>query len=220
MAEEKKITRADGTSAKTKEERKGAAMPKRILAIVFWVLGIVCEALAICVLNKYFYVSDQLLWLIIFIVADLIMVIIGSQFWKKANDIDPASKANKVKYFLQNQMGLIVSIIAFFPLIVLLLKNKDLDPKTKKIVTIVAACALLVCSLASIDWNPASEEDLLSAQGQYGTSDVYWTRFGKSYHLDTECQSLTRSKELIAGTVEEAFAANRHDPCDFCVPQN
>ena len=128
MAEEKKITRADGTSSvKTKEERKGAAMPKRILAIVFWVLGIVCEALAICVLNKYFYVSDQLLWLIIFIVADLIMVIIGSQFWKKANDIDPASKANKVKYFLWNQMGLIVSIIAFFPLVVLLLKNKDLD---------------------------------------------------------------------------------------------
>lgn len=227
MAEEKKtttkkITKVDSeVKASTKEERKKGAAGKRIAAIIFWLLGITAEVFAIMVLKGYMYVKpeNQLFWLIGLIVADLIMVIIGSQFWKKGNDIDPAKKADKVKFFLQNQMGLIVSILAFFPLVLILLKDKDLDPKTKKILTVVAAAALILCSVFSIDFNPASEEDLLRAEQAIGSEDVYWTRYGKSYHLDPECQALARSNELFAGSIDAAFQANRNDPCDFCVPQ-
>lgn len=230
MAEEKKtttkkITKVDSeVKASTKEERKKGALGKRITAIIFWLLGIAAEVVAIMLLSGYMYNKweekiSTLTLIIGLIVVDLIMVIIGSQFWKKGNDIDPAKKADKVKFFLQNQMGLIVSILAFFPLILVLLKDKDLDPKSKKILTIVAVVALALCSVFSIDFNPASEEDLLAAEQAIGDEDVYWTQFGKSYHMDPECQALARSKELFAGSIDAAFQANRNDPCDFCVPQ-
>lgn len=213
----KTIHTVEGKTKKSKEERHAEATPKRLIACLFWVLGVACEVLAVLVLNKTIYVQNILLWLCVALVADLILVIIGSQFWKRANDIDPASEANKVKYFLQNQMGLIVSIIAFFPIVLLLINNKDLDNKTKKIVTAVAAVALVLCSLVSIDWNPISEEKYQQLSTELDGTPVYWTRYGKAYHLDTECSSLTRTTDLFEGTIEQAIEAGRSKPCHFCV---
>ena len=113
-------------------------------------------------------------------------------------------------------MGLIASVICFLPIVILLLANKDLDGKTKKIVTVVAAIALVLASLFSIDFNPVSAEELADAQQAVGTGSVYWTRFGKSYHLDPDCRTLQNSATIYQGTIEEAFEANRTDPCDFC----
>lgn len=113
-------------------------------------------------------------------------------------------------------MGLIASVICFLPIVILLLANKDLDGKTKKIVTVVAAIALVLASLFSIDFNPVSAEELAEAQQAVGTGTVYWTQFGKSYHLDPNCHTLMRSSKVYQGTIEEAFEANRTDPCDFC----
>ena len=64
-------------------------------------------------------------WLIGALVVDLILVIIGSQLWKKANRLDPASKQSSVKFFLWNNMGLIASVICFLPIVILLLANKE-----------------------------------------------------------------------------------------------
>ncbi len=203
---------------KTKAERKASALPSRIIAIVFWLLGIACEVVAIMVLSKYFYVSNQMAWLIGLIIADLVLVIIGSQFWKKGNDIDPAPAKDKVRFFLQNQMGLIVSVIAFFPFIIFLLKDKELDAKTKRIVTVVAAIALVICSLFSIDFDPMSEEEYNQVTTELDGKDVIWTTFGKSYHLDPNCRALARSKEsnIHHTSITEAIEAGRTDPCDFC----
>jgi hypothetical protein len=210
---------------------KSRASGLRIGAVILWLLAIACEILAILFLNGTFFVPEQgieilgftllpMTVLIAAIVADLILVIIGSQLWKKANHINPISKKNKIKFFLWNQMGLIVAVIAFMPLIIFLLKDKKLDAKTRKIVTVVAAIALVIASLASIDWSPVSAEELAEAQATYGDDNVYWTTFGKSYHIDENCHTLNRSRTIYYGTIEEAFEANRHDPCDFCVPQN
>ena len=146
-------------------------------------------------------------------------MIIGSQLWKKSNRLDPASKASKVKFFLWNNMGLIASVICFLPLIILLLANKDLDGKTKKIATVVAVIALIIASLFSIDFDPVSAEELAEAQQTVGNGSVYWTQFGKSYHLDPNCHTLMRSSKVYQGTIEEAFEANRTDPCDFCAQE-
>lgn len=74
----------------------------------------------------------------------------------------------------------------------------------------------MLASLFSIDFNPVSAEELADAQQAVGTGTVYWTRFGKSYHLDPNCHTLMRSSKVYRGTIEEAFEANRTDPCDFC----
>lgn len=108
-----------------------------------------------------------------------------------------------MKFFLWNNMGLIASVICFLPIVILLLANKDLDGKTKKIVTVVAAIALVLASLFSIDFNPVSAEELADAQQAVGTGSVYWTRFGKSYHLDPNCHTLMRSSKVYRGPLRK-----------------
>ena len=153
--------------------------------------------------------------IIIALVIDLVCVIIGSQLWKKANHIKPASEKNKFLFWLWNNMGLIVCTIAFLPFVILALTNKDTDKKTKTIATVVAVIALLIGGVASYDFNPVSEEQQQAAIEAI-SEDVYWSPFGKVYHTHEDCQSLNQSDTLTYGTVEEAIAANRTRLCAFC----
>ena len=204
--------------APTKPERREKATGKRIAAVIFWLLAIACEVALFFTLNKTLYFKDKTLYFQIgFLVLDLIFVIIGSQFWKNANYVDPASKDNPVKFFLWNQMGLIVSIIAFVPIVIILLTNKDLDKKTKQVLVPVAAVALVIASLLSIEWNPLSEEEYNAGVAQYGTQEIYYTQWGKKYHVDPDCRAIKNSNTVYVGTIDEAFAAGRHEPCSFCV---
>ena len=210
-------------SKTTKAEREEKATGKRVAAVVFWLLAIAMEVIFILFLNKtiYFpwYAENQLLVLLVLIGLDLIFVIIGSQFWKKANDVDPASEKNKVKFFLWNQMGLIVSVLAFAPLILVLLKNKDLDKKTKKIVTACAAAALVIAGLFGIDYNPISEEER-EAMEETITDDVYYTTFGKKYHTHEDCQALSNSATVYYGPISDALDAGRTEKCKFCAERD
>lgn len=49
------------------------------------------------------------------------------------------------------------------------------------------------------------------------TTTYYWTPNGKSYHKDRNCTALKRSKTVLSGTLADAQAAGKYDPCDFCV---
>ncbi len=213
---EKKIVKVEG--------KKEGAGKLRIASWILWALAIVCEVVAFLILNGTIYVPDEKFTTMFLIPLgiDFVLALVASQLWKKANDKDPASKKSGFKFFIQNQLGLIMTLICFVPLIIMLLLNKDLEKGTKKLVTVVAVIMLVVCGLFSIDWNPTSAEDLAAAEGaavSAGADTVYWTTFGKSFHYDQECHSLSRSKTLYEGNISDAFAANRHDPCDHCVPQ-
>lgn len=209
------------TTAVVSAANKSSATTKRIFSVILWVVALLAEVGAILLLNGTWYVPEdkQMMFLIGLVVIDLILVVIGALLWKSANRLDPPSKKKKVSFFLLSQMGLIAAIICFLPLIILLLKNKDMDAKTKKLVSIVAAVALVIAALLSIDFSPTSSEDLAAAQElamEVGDGTAYWTQFGKSYHLDPNCHTLLNSSTIYEGTVEEAFAANREDPCNFC----
>ena len=209
------------TTAVVSAADKSSATTKRIFSAILWIIALAAEIGAILILNGTWYVPAEnlMLFLIGLVVIDLILVVIGALLWKSANRLDPPSKKKKFSFFLLSQMGLIAAIICFLPLIILLLKNKDMDAKTKKIVSIVAAVALVIAALLSTDFSPTSSEDLAAAQEaamEVGDGSAYWTQFGKSYHLDPNCSTLLRSSTIYSGTIEEAFAANREDPCDFC----
>ena len=45
---------------------------------------------------------------------------------------------------------------------------------------------------------------------------VYWVPNGKSYHFNRSCPSLSRSDEIERGTLQEARAAGKKDPCNNC----
>ena len=236
MAEEKKKKVVAAASAETKAAPKKEASEKtmkeakpvgnagglRAGAIICWILALVCEAIGILSLFGKINITfmNTLTLVIVVLVVDLIFVIIGSQLWKKANHIDPASKKNKVKFFLWNNMGVIVCILAFLPYIILILKDKDnFDKKTKTIAAVAAVVALMIGGLTSIDYNPVSEEEL-NAAVQTIDGDVYWTQFGKVYHTSEECQHLNNSDTIIYGSVDEAIAANKSRLCKTCADRD
>ena len=203
------VTAADKSSAKT----------KRILAVVFWVLAIACEVLAVLVFIGKIDLKfiSQMAQLIAFLVIDFILVVVGAQFWKQANHMDPVSEQNKVKFWLWNNMGVIVCCFAFIPfLIYVLCIDKNADPKMKKVAAIVAAVPLVLGIGISYDWNPVSEEGKAQAESTLGDTSVYWTQFGSVYHLDTECQHLNRSSELFEGDVATAIEKGKTRLCKTC----
>jgi hypothetical protein len=177
MAEPKKKKLTASTAAKTKKEAApvGNATGLRIGAVALWVVAIALEVVAYLMLigkiNLTFMAT--LTQVIIALVLDLVCVIVGSALWKKANHIKPASEKNKLLFWLWNNMGLIVSTIAFLPFVILALTNKDADKKTKTIATVVAAVALLIGSAASIDYNPVSEEQQTAAIEAINTDVIY-----------------------------------------------
>ena len=206
--------------------RNGSALPFRIGAAVLWVLGIVCEVMAVLVMNGTLFLPGPTpaTWLIIFLVVDLILVVIGSQLWKHANHLAPAAKENKVAYWVQTDLGVIVAAIAFAPVILLMLTNKDLDKGTKKVGTIVAAIALVAAVASGIDYHPATQEDLDQAEaGAAVLSDdglAYWTPFGEVYHFNPDCQYLKNSGTIYSGTVQDALDAKRTRGCSGCTVED
>ena len=236
MAEKKKIEAATANTVSSIQNAKpvGNATGLRVGAVILWALAIACELVAVLMLFGKITITfmNTLTCLIILIVLDLVFLIIGSQLWKKANHIKPASKKNAFKFWLWNNLGLIVAIFAFIPLIILLFTNKDLDKKTKTIAIVAACAALLIGGAASIDYNPISAEEKAAAEAAI-TGGVYWTPYGKVYHTHVnddgtstqhehttddgkDCPYLNRSDSLTRGTVEEAIAAGKTKLCSYC----
>lgn len=203
----------------TKAEEKSKATTLRIVAIILWVLAIGFEVLAILFLFKKLYLPwlPQMWAMIICIVLDLICCIVAGLLWKKASFLDPFKKTNnKVGFVIMNQLGVIMAVICFLPLIILLFTNKDkMDKKSRIIVTIVAIVALLLAGLLGANFNPISAEEKAAAEEAL-TGTVYWTAFGHKYHLYEDCGALKNSENVYPGTVTDAIDAGRSEVCFFC----
>jgi len=205
--------------AATQAAPVGSSKGYRVGAVILWIAAIACEVMALLVatgkMDLHFIPT---MWQMIgFLVLDLIFLIIGSQLWKKANHISPMSKKNKALFWLWNNLGLVVAVLAFVPFIIILATNKDADPKLKKVGIIAAVVALVIGGLASYDWNPVSAEEKNAAE-QVIQGDVFWTNSlgGKVYHIDNDCHALNRTEELVQGKVAQAIAANRSRVCYYC----
>lgn len=221
MAEKKTktITRVEASTEAKHVEASKSDVGFRIGGIACWLVAIAAEVIAILIavgkINWTF--ASTLVQLIIFIVVDLVFLIIGSQLWKRANHINPASEKNKAAFFIQNNLGSFMSILCFLPLVIFILtsKNEKMDKKTKVFAVIAAVVALLIGGVASYDFNPVSSEQLQAAT-QAIDQDVYWTRFGKVYHLDQDCQALNKSDSLSVGKVDAAIEYSKTRLCKFC----
>lgn len=205
---------------------KERAKNKRILAIVLWVIAILFEVIGILRLSGIINLFSNLsvtAFLIICILLDLAFFISGSLLWKKANHIDPVSEKDKTKFWIINNLGTILSVLAFLPLIIFVLTNKDLDKKSKSIVTVVAVVALLIAGVTSYDFNPVSKEQLEKAEKEVlnvsESGKVYWAPHSKKYHVDPDCPAFSQSETVYEGTVKQAYEHNLTDPCRRCIPE-
>ena len=73
---------------KASAESKAKAKQFRLFALLAWFIAIAGEVFAILKLIK----DETMVWLIVAIVVILILSIVGSVLWKKANRLDPASE--------------------------------------------------------------------------------------------------------------------------------
>ncbi|TMM53244.1 hypothetical protein FEE95_19445 [Maribacter algarum] len=202
-------------------ESKSKATTFRIIAVLGWLLAIGCQVFAYFKLQE---VPVNMTWMIGLIVVALIFAIIGNILWKKSNRLDPASEKNKTKFFIQNQLGLIISVLAFLPMVILIFTNKNLNGKQKGILGTIAIAALAAAGLTGTEFNPASVEQYTEQTKQVellndGVNSVYWTPSGRSYHLYQDCSYINgkRTNEIFQGTVAKARELKKiTDLCDRC----
>ena len=138
--------------------QEAAAKRLRLFAALAWIVAIGGEIVGIILLYKHKFDHGNLPLLIGILVGIAIFAIAGSLMWKAANKQDPARESDKAKFFFQNQLGAIITLIAFLPLIVLIFMDKDMDPKNKKIAGGVGAVLAVVATLIGVSWNPPSVE--------------------------------------------------------------
>ncbi|WP_107039161.1 hypothetical protein [Brumimicrobium mesophilum] len=195
---------------KASDEAKGKAKQLRMFAILAWILGMGGQIFAIFKLIS----NETLTWLIVAIVAILILSITGSLLWKKANKLDPASEKNKTKFFIQNQLGAIMGVLSFLPLVILIFMNKNIDGKTKGIAGTIAAVALVIAGITGVDFNPPSVEKYTKEINEqtevvkslnHDTDNVYWTKAGNKYHIEGDCQHIKGRDVINNGTVKESW---------------
>src|SRR5690554_8185164 len=98
---------------------------------------------------------------------------------------------------MQNQLGAIMGVLSFLPLVILIFMNKNIDGKTKGIAGTIAAVAMVAAGITGIDFNPPSVEkytEQINEQTDVVKSinnnldEVYWTESGNRYHIYKDCQ--------------------------------
>lgn len=230
MSTKKKITRVEGDegtpAAQSRtfvptDEAKGRATNLRVYAGLLWLLAIVAQVGAIWFVLKQ--PENFMMWTIILIVVDLIFAIIGSSLWKKSNRLDPASRENGFMFFMQSQLGLVTAVVAFLPLVIVILTNKNLEGKQKAILGGVAGLALVIAGIAGTDFNPPSVEEYTEQTNRIeeltGVNHVYWTKSGSKYHIYDDCHTINRdvTTEIFEGSVAQARELkNITELCKVC----
>ena len=241
---DKKVVRVKSTPASKAEEAresnwkptpeaKSKAIGFRVIAGVLWLLAIGTEAFAI------FWVLRQnpvnLILLIVLLVVIGGLAVGGSLLWKQANRLDPASSKETFRFFVQNQLGAIIALVAFLPLIILVFLNKDMDKQQKTIAGSVGIVVALAAVVLGIDFTPLSQEQA-AVESQVvtqlvGEDKVWWSGGGGVMHLCEGVSDLKNVKtELASGTTAEAFAAGKTgitlripqelDQCGLATPEN
>ncbi|MGY1552556.1 hypothetical protein ACW5CM_12320 [Microbacterium sp. A588] len=239
---------------------KKKATTFRWIAAALWAVAIAAEAVAIFWLlrQREFVGEDGTLirdpdtglletqnatatfpqWAFIALIVALVVIaalsITGSMLWKKANRLDPAKKSDTVRFFVQNQLGAIIAIVAFLPLIILIFLNKDMDKGQKTTAGIIGVVLAAVAVALGIDYNPQSVEQYTADQSAViqllGQDEVVWVAGGSVYHVCDEVSDIQTGSEKITGTTAEAIEAGKGRltlkfvselrACDLAVPEN
>jgi hypothetical protein len=228
----KKVVRVEETAAEKKAgssaptwtptaQSKGKATSFRLIAALLWVVAIGAEAFDIFwVLRRPQENGAFPTWAFILLIGIAVGIALlsigGSLLWKQANRLDPASKSEPVRFFVQNQLGAIIAVIAFLPLILLIFFDKNLSGQQKGIAGAAGIVLFLVAGFFGTSINPPSTEQYASETQQVtdatGQNLVYWTKAGKVFHLcsDASAVNLTsKDNTIYSGTVDEAHAAGK-----------
>lgn len=220
MSENEQDSETDVTNAwRATQDQKSKAKKLRIYAALSWLVAIGTEITGVVLLLKNKFDEGNLALLIGILVVIAVFAIAGSLLWKSANKHDPASKSEKFKFFVQNQLGAIITVIAFLPLLVLILLDKDMDPKNKKIAGGVGVALALLATVVGIDFNPPSTEqytqDMNECAAQIKANEPTTSC---SPEVAEQAQNIARDSEAVAEATKSDANPNGLDVVYWITP--
>jgi hypothetical protein len=201
--------------------QKSAATRLRIFAAIAWVIAIAGEIAGVVLLYRHTFDHGNLGLLIGILVGIAIFAIAGSLMWKAANKHDPARESDTARFFFQNQLGAIITVIAFLPLIVLIFMNKDMDPKNKKVAGGVGVVLAIVATLIGVSYNPPSVEqytkdmNTCAAQIKAGQPTT-----ACSPEVAEQAKAIARDSKTVADATKSAANPNGLDVVYWIAPEN
>ena len=195
--------------------QEAAAKRLRIFAVLSWIIAIGGEVAGIIFLRQGRFDHGNLPLLIGILVGIAIFAIAGSLMWKAANKQDPARRSEPAKFFFQNQLGAIITVIAFLPLLVLIFMDKDMDPKNKKIAGGLGALLAVGATLIGVSWNPPSVEQYTQDMNKCA-AEIKANQPTKdcSPEVAQQAQDIARDSKTVAD------ATNGQDVVYWIAPEN
>ncbi|HUP68112.1 MAG TPA: hypothetical protein VM145_07875 [Sphingomicrobium sp.] len=216
MADKKPAEEVDVTKEwRATHGQKGAATRLRIFAALSWIIAIGTEVAGIVLLRQHKFDHGNLPLLIGLLVAIAVFAIGGSLLWKAANKQDPARQSDTARFFFQNQLGAIITVIAFLPLIVLIFMDKDMDPKNKRIAGGVGVVLAALATFVGIDFNPPSVEQYTEDMNKCAAEI-------KASQPTTDCspEVAEQAKAIAEDSATVAEATNGLDVVYWIAPEN
>ncbi len=222
MSDDKPAEQVDVTKAwRATQDQKGAAKRLRFYAALCWLVAIGTEIAGIVMLKQHKFDHGNMALLIGLLVVIAVFAIGGSLMWKAANRHDPASKADGFRFFVQNQLGAIITMIAFLPLIVLIFMDKDMDPKNKKIAGGIGVVLAVIATTIGVDFKPASVEQYTQDMNQCAAQ----IKGGQpttacSPEVAAQAQDIARDSATVADATKTAANPAGQDVVYWIAPEN
>lgn len=201
--------------------QKSAATRLRLFAALSWIVAIGGQIAGVVLLYQHKFDHGNLPLLIGILVGIAIFAIAGNLLWKAANRHDPARASDKFRFFFQNQLGAIITLIAFLPLVLLIFTDKNMDPQTKKVAGGVGAVLAVVATLIGVSYNPPSVEqytqdmNTCAAQIKAGQPTT-----ACSPDVAAQAQEIATDSATVAAATKDAEHPAGQDVVYWIAPEN
>ena len=201
--------------------QKSSATRLRLFAALAWLIAIGGEIYGIILFRQNKFDHGNLPLLIGILVGIAIFAIAGNLLWKAANRHDPARASDTGRFFFQNQLGAIITLIAFLPLIFLIFTDKNMDPQTKKVAGGVGAVLAVLAAVMGVSFNPPSVEQYTQDMNACATQ----IKSGQpttacSPDVAAQAQQIATDTAAVAAATKDASHPDGLDVVYWIAPEN
>lgn len=202
--------------------QKSAATRLRLFAALCWIVAIGGEIAGIYLFYQHkFDQPGNMPLLVGLLVGIAVFAIAGNLLWKAANRHDPARASDTARFFFQNQLGAIITLIAFLPLVFLILTDKNMDPKTKKVAGSLGAVLAVVATLVGVSYQPPSVEqytqDMTACATQIKTGQP---TTACSPDVAEQAQAIATDSSTVTAATKDAAHPDGQDVVYWIAPEN